>query len=303
MASPPPLVSIVLPVYNGARYLRESLESCLDQSYPHWELILVDDASVDQTPAIAAEFAARDGRVQCIRHEVNRRLPAALNTGFAHARGQYLTWTSDDNCYHARALEEMVRVLTSRQEVQFVYADYDVIAEDGLLIQTVRAQPPIQLLGEHTGLACFLYRRGVYEQLGGYSEDLFLAEDYDYWLRILAARYHMEPLHQNLYRYRRHAHSLTDEYRGRAFLAAEQAILRNLPDLGWVGAAARGKAYLYLASLATWRGARRVAASYCVTAVRYAPGATGAKVVSFLFKYSVQRLLRFLRETWVASRR
>ena len=91
------LVSIVLPVYNGARFLAEAIQSCLAQTYPHWELIVVDDCSTDDSPQIVAGFAADDARIRVIRHAHNRKLPGALNTGFDAARGEYLTWTSDDN--------------------------------------------------------------------------------------------------------------------------------------------------------------------------------------------------------------
>ncbi|HEY7347989.1 MAG TPA: glycosyltransferase [Ktedonobacterales bacterium] len=284
VALTPPLVSIVLPVYNGARYLKESIQSCLDQTYLRWELLIVDDASTDQTSAIIAEFTAKDDRVRYIRHETNKRLPAALNTGFAHAQGEYLTWTSDDNRYHPQALEEMVEILASNKYVDFVYTDYDEISETGQLMQSIIAEPPMQLIEKHTGLACFLYRRSLYEQIGSYSEDLFLAEDYDYWLRILASGFHMYPLHKSLYWYRRHPDSLTDEQRGHTFLAAERALLRNLPKMAWAGTAVQGKAYLYLASLAAWRGSHRAAFLYSIRAMRYAPAAVTAKVAFFLAK-------------------
>src|SRR5262245_61923913 len=94
-----PSVSIVLPTYNGSRFLAESIQSCLDQTYPDFELIIVDDCSTDVTPAIIAEFSARDSRVHTVRHEKNKKLPGALNTGMALSRGRFLTWTSDDNLY------------------------------------------------------------------------------------------------------------------------------------------------------------------------------------------------------------
>ncbi len=78
-----PLISIVLPVHNGSQYLAESIQSCLDQTMADWELVVVDDASTDLTPDIVAKFAAADARIRCVRHQINRRLPAALNTGFA----------------------------------------------------------------------------------------------------------------------------------------------------------------------------------------------------------------------------
>src|SRR5258705_1775548 len=200
-----PLISIVLPAYNGATYLGQALQSCLDQSYPAWELIVVDDASTDATPAIVREFAMQDSRVHCIRHETNRRLPGALNTGFAAARGEFLTWTSDDNLYRVTALETMAAVLTEKPDVDFVYADFDVIDEAGQFVQTNVAVPPIQLIQQYFCVPCFLYRRPGHEQLGAYAEDLFLAEDYEYWLRIFLSGDGIDSLHPNLYQYRPHS--------------------------------------------------------------------------------------------------
>ena len=82
-----PLISIVLPVYNGEKYLRESIDSILAQTMRDWELIVVDDCSKDATPAILAEYAARDRRIRVLRNEENQRLPRSLNIGFAETRG------------------------------------------------------------------------------------------------------------------------------------------------------------------------------------------------------------------------
>jgi glycosyltransferase involved in cell wall biosynthesis len=283
-ASNPPVVSIVLPVYNGARYLGESVQSCLDQTYPHWELIIVDDCSTDQTPEIIAGFLQKDARIRCIRHEQNKRLPAGLNSGFAEARGALLTWTSDDNRYLPHALEELVKQLTSNPTIDFIYSDYDEIDEAGQFLQTVHVKPATQLLQGNEGLACFLYRRRIYEQLGGYTADLFLAEDYDYWLRVLAAGFQMVPVHTHLYQYRRHAKSLTDAYRDATFLAAERALLRNLPKMTWASSTLRGQAYWHLAALARRRREYRLAFRYGLRGLRYAPTQGLGRVTSFLMR-------------------
>jgi glycosyltransferase involved in cell wall biosynthesis len=288
-----PRISIVLPTYNGAAYLRQAVESCLAQTWTDWELILVDDASTDTTPALIAELVQRDGRIRSVRNATNRRLPGALNAGFALAQGEYLTWTSDDNLYRPAALAAMVAVLDAQPDVDFVYADYDVIDESGQRLGTNIAMEPVQLIQQYYGVPCFLYRRRVFETLGGYAEDLFLAEDYDYLLRVLLSGYRMAPLHDNLYLYRRHAASLTDLYRGRTFAAAEQALLRNLPRLKGTQRRVRGDAYLYLASLATWRGDLYGARRYTLQAARYAPLRAAGKVAEFALK----RLRRGRAET------
>lgn len=278
------LVSVVLPTYNGSRYLAESLESILAQTYPYWELIVVDDASTDETPDIIARYSGRDARIRYVRHEQNRRLPAALNTGFAASRGDYLSWTSDDNRYHPQALATMVGVLDARPEVDFVYAGFDIVDDAGHFIGHHSAQPPDAFLRGETSNACFLYRRDVYEQLGNYAEDVFLAEDYEYWLRVLLGGYHMLALPDSLYDYRRHERSLTDAYRGQNFAAAERALLRNMATIAAAGPTVLGEVYLFLASLASWRGDRRRTMIYALKAMRYTPGKLIHQASAFLLR-------------------
>lgn len=283
-ALPSPLISIVLPVYNGARYLPESLASVVAQTYPHWELVCVDDTSTDATPDILAQWAAREPRIRVIRHETNKRLPGALNTGFAAARGDLLTWTSDDNHYRPQALERLAAQLVDDPALGFVYSDYALMDEDGQMTGLVTPPAPEGLIFAKEGLPSFLYRRSVYERVGDYASDLFLAEDYDYWLRVLASGARMRPLHETLYEYRRHAQSLTDTRRASGIAAAERSLLRNMPALTWQYPHLRGAIYLQLASLCSWRGQRGKAAYYALLGARYNPGALAAKTRAYVMR-------------------
>ena len=102
-----PKISIVLPVYNREKLLPKAIESCLNQTFKDFELIIIDDCSKDKSFEIAKEYAKQDQRIKVIRNEPNKRLPASLNIAFKEARGQYFTWTSDDNLLHENALEKM----------------------------------------------------------------------------------------------------------------------------------------------------------------------------------------------------
>ncbi len=253
-----PLISIVLPVYNGARYLSEAIESILAQSYVHWELLIVDDASTDATPQTISSFVARDSRITGIPNPKNRKLPGSLNVGFAHARGDFLTWTSDDNYYRPTALAEMVQALQLQPEVDLVYASYTMIDADGGPRGEVRAWHP-KLLGFRNIVgACFLYRRRVYDRLGGYNEGLFLVEDYEYWVRA-AGQFRIARIEADLYCYRLHEGSLTVQ-REQAIAEAKEAMLISyLPQMHWLSRSERGLVWLELARLAAY-GNRRSAA-------------------------------------------
>lgn len=213
-------VSIILPTYNGAQYIEASIASCLEQTYSDIELVVVDDCSTDETPQVLSRYAD-DSRVKIIRHDVNRKLPAALNTGFANASGSYLSWTSDDNWFAPNAIEEMVAYLDNHPDVGFVYSDYWLVDEYGQTIRQVEAGIPSHL-ETRCAIASFVYRREVYEAVGDYDPELFRIEDYDYWLRV-AQQFKLGWLAQPLYYYRRHASSLTgkDDLANRAHMFDE----------------------------------------------------------------------------------
>jgi glycosyltransferase involved in cell wall biosynthesis len=221
-----PLVSIVLPTYNGSRYIREAIESCLSQTFPDFELIVVDDCSTDATPEIVREYVGRDRRVRYIRHEINRKLPGGLNTGFAAARGGFLTWTSDDNLYRPQFLERMVATLQAHPEAGLVYSSLMAIDENGIPWKRVDPEPPPHLLLRNCVLASFLYRRAVRDAVGAYDPAMFLCEDYDYWLRIYA-RFPIVPLCEDLYLYRDHSGALTTQHPRARVEAVLRVLLKN----------------------------------------------------------------------------
>ena len=98
-------VSIILPTFNGEKYIEESINSILHQTYKNWELIIVNDASNDNTQDIINKFAEQSFKITVIQNDKNLKLPASLNIGFKKATGEYFTWTSDDNIYKENAID------------------------------------------------------------------------------------------------------------------------------------------------------------------------------------------------------
>ena len=220
-----PIVSIVLPVYNGERFLRSSIESVLGQTFEAWELIIVDDCSTDGSGDIIKKYAEIDSRIRIIHNEVNRKLPASLNIGFAEAKCDYLTWTSDDNIYLPQALEKMVSFLAENNDYAAVTARMTQIDDNGKFMRVFDAYDPgwmwfCDLMG-----LCFMYRRAVLEKIGGYDENLFLVEDYDYWLRIREYCGPIGAIDEILYVYRYHQNSLTVKKQNE--VAAKLQIMRR----------------------------------------------------------------------------
>ncbi|MBQ8294102.1 MAG: glycosyltransferase family 2 protein [Alphaproteobacteria bacterium] len=206
-----PKVSIVLPVYNGERFLEQSLDSILNQTFSDWELVIVNDCSKDKTPKIADQYAQKDGRIRVIHNKVNKKLPASLNVGFAQTTGEYLTWTSDDNIAKTNWLDTLVKYLDEHPNADMVSASMERINEDGSIFDLPPAKDDrkvIDLAYRCNVGAAFMYRRSIADIVGEYDTNTFCAEDYDYWCRIaLAGELHY--LADNIYSYRINSASLT----------------------------------------------------------------------------------------------
>lgn len=205
-----PKVSIVLPTYNGEKYIKESIDSIINQVYMDWELIIVNDCSNDNTLQIIHEYEERDKRIKVINNPKNRKLPKSLNIGFKNAVGEYLTWTSDDNIYLPNAIEKMVNYLEEHPADYMVCAGMNWIDADGNILQENHPQYSNKRMmsNDYVG-ACFLYRRKVIYDVGEYDPNMFFVEDYEYWLRILFKYKYIANINEILYLYRRHNDSLT----------------------------------------------------------------------------------------------
>ncbi len=220
------LVSVVLPTYNHGKYLKQSIESVLKQSYSSLELIIVNDGSNDATRELLKEY--ENNLAITIIHQENAGLPNALNRGFAIARGEFLTWTSADNFYEEEAIQAMVDFLNINKEVGVVYGNYFAINQNGqkmvatdnwrsydrnLIDPAVVNLPkqarffkriPINSVGPQ-----FLYRASSARIVGKYSDTPGI-EDYDFWSRMeIVTEFMRLPSEEALYSYRVHDESIS----------------------------------------------------------------------------------------------
>lgn len=181
-----PIVSIVLPCYNGANFLAQSIDSVIAQTFTDWELIIVNDCSKDNSLDIMQQYAEKDSRIRIINNEYNLKLPGALNRGFQEARGRYLTWTSHDNRMSPTMLEEFVNYLDANPDKGLVTACYAAFSlKNGeTLYEVHHPDPQLHLPLFNCVCYAFMYRREVLDTVGDYDTTLFLVEDYDYWVRI-----------------------------------------------------------------------------------------------------------------------
>jgi len=203
-----PKVSIVLPVYNGADRIRKSIDSILAQTFKDFELIVVNDCSTDNTKVIVEEYVNKDNRVKLYNNPQNMKLPRSLNNGFRQASGEYWSWTSDDNMYRENAIETLVSELERDKSVSMVYSDYTCIDENDEVLYVAKKEKGENIRYNNVCGASFLYRADAAKKAGEYDPDLFLAEDYEYWIRL--SKYgKLRHIEDDLYMYRLHSKSLT----------------------------------------------------------------------------------------------
>lgn len=211
-----PLVSIVVLVWNGERYLRESLDSILGQTYPRLEVIAVDDASADATPEILESYG---DRIRVLRQPATRGIYGNANDGIAVASGELVGVFHADDVYLPELVEREVDWLLAHPDAGAVYCSVIFVDRDGRefgrleLPPEVRGNRPLDyravlntlLLRRNTFLACptALVRASVYAELGGYRDDTPAnSTDLEMWLRI-ARRYPLGVLEDQLLLYRR----------------------------------------------------------------------------------------------------
>lgn len=202
-----PKISIVLPTYNGEQYIEKSIQSVIEQTFRDWELIVVDDCSTDSTHEIAKKYERIDKRIRVIQNQVNSKTPTALNNGFRMATGEYFTWTSDDNIYYEDALEVMVNYMDKYPNCGLAYCDMEYIDEQGTVIGSEKTDPDYLYYNCPVG-GCFIYKGEIPTRIGGYDPEMFLIEDYEYWLRI-SKYYEVHRIPLTKYKFRKHMGSQT----------------------------------------------------------------------------------------------
>ena len=206
-----PSVSIVVPAYNAVRYIGEAVTSLLMQDHPDFEIIVVDDGSMDGTADIAGAFGDR----VILHRQVNAGQSAALRVGWSMARGELIGYLSADDRLRPEATRRCAEVLAARPECVLVYPDFDLIDESSHRTGTVRA-PEFSRWALYANLHCMpgpgsLFRRSAYEAAGPWNPQFRQIPDLDFFLRM-ALHGDFIRLPEVLADFRRHDKSTTYRY-------------------------------------------------------------------------------------------
>lgn len=207
-------------VYNEAASIGDALESIRAQTLTDWELIVVNDGSTDRTASVLDRFAAGDRRITVI-HQENAGLTRALIAGCARARGTYIARQDADDVSLPERLERQVAVLESDPGIGLVSCWAQYVGPQGEPLEVVtRPASPAEatslLVDSHQGLPAHgtaMFRRNLYEAVGGYRPEFHFSQDIDLWLRI-TERAQLAYVGECLYRYRRCASGISGTHAG-----------------------------------------------------------------------------------------
>lgn len=183
-----PSISVVIPVYNGADYLCEAIDSVLNQPYSNYEIIVVDDGSTDETWSLIQSYGSK---VRGIKQE-NRGVAGALNHGIRSSNSDYVAWLSHDDLFLPDKLQRQIEFLLQNNEFSACYTDYYVIDKLGNIVRSVespwypREQAMWVLFGQgYINGSTMLINRSCFKKVGWFSEELRFTQDVEMWIRML----------------------------------------------------------------------------------------------------------------------
>lgn len=208
------LVSIIVPVYNARKFIRETMDSVMAQTYPSWELLLIEDVSTDGTAAVIEEYVREkeERRIRLIRQPENRGAARARNRGLEEAKGRYIAYLDADDLWEPEKLQHQL-LFMEKNEAAFCFTGYEFADECGVGTGKVVRVPETlnyrQALGNttiFTTTVMFDTEKIPKEML---EMPVMKSEDTALWWRILRNGYTAYGLDENLVRYRRPGKSLS----------------------------------------------------------------------------------------------
>lgn len=203
-------VSIITPVHNGSKYLRECLDSVISQSFDGWELIIIDDASSDNTLSIANTYANKDPRIKVFHFDHKSGPASARNKALGFALGRYISFLDSDDIWMPNKLKRQVGFMSSEGRV-FSYSSYEKIDHNGLILGNVSVPSRVSyeknLKGNVIGCLTAMYDTEFFGKV--YMPDILKRQDYGLWLKLLKMTDYAYGIQEPLAQYRVHNDSIS----------------------------------------------------------------------------------------------
>jgi len=208
-----PKVSIIIPVYNGANYVKYAIDSALAQTYKNIEIIVVNDGSTDNTEEIVLSYG---DKVAYFKKE-NGGVSTALNIGLEKMSGDYFSWLSHDDEYEKDKISCQIKELSKCDDRAILFSDYAIIDETGKRVDSMKLDHNLlevyhekALLNGMINGITLLIPRQAFDDCGNFNPDLRCTQDYDMWFRMLLKGYHFYHIDKSLAKSRTHVDQTTN---------------------------------------------------------------------------------------------
>lgn len=200
----PPLVSIIMPCYNAERYIAQSIESVLAQTYTNWELLITDDCSTDNSVKIVQQYCQQDDRINLLVPDEHHGIAVTRNLSLSRSKGRFVAFLDNDDIWASDKLEKQINYML-KNEVGFSYASYELIDNNGVPInKTIKTQGIIDykryLKNTIIGCGTVVLDKKIVGHISMPNNDT--SDDMASWLNILRKGYKAYPLDDILLKYR-----------------------------------------------------------------------------------------------------
>ena len=185
-----PKISVIMAVYNEEKYIREAIESILNQTFRDFEFIIVDDGSTDNTPKILEEYAKKDSRIRILRNEKNIGLTKSLNKAIKQAKGEYIARMDADDIAMKERLEKQLDFMEKNPDVGLVGTSFYFINEEGKIlgknIYPTKDEDLRRILIKNNTFChpSIMIRKEVFDKIGLYDESFETSQDYELYFRV-----------------------------------------------------------------------------------------------------------------------
>jgi glycosyltransferase EpsE len=203
-------ISVLMASHNGARFIRQSLDSILNQTFSDFELIVINDASTDDTSVILDEYKCRDGRIRVYSNSENKGLTYSLNEALkkVSADSRYICRMDDDDICEPTRLEKQINFFYEHEQIGIVGCNALIIDDENREIGSRKVpanhEQITAILPRYNPMIhpSVMIRRNVLEAVGGYNEKYRTSQDYELWFRLAANGVKFVNLQENLLQYR-----------------------------------------------------------------------------------------------------
>lgn len=209
------LVSIIMPAYNAGLYISETINSVISQSYPHWELFIINDGSTDNTKAIIEEYALKETRISQINKN-NSGVSETRNIGIDKAQGKFLAFLDADDVWNSNNLEEKINFL-NENPIDAVYSSYELIDTKSVSSNLLMKGNDTNLLRDLlltkgnfiTAPSGLVLKTEIVKKIGGFDLNLSNNADQDLIIQLLVNNYKIGYLNKTLWKYRIHSGNMS----------------------------------------------------------------------------------------------